>query len=376
MQEVRKLREIGERKVLQALRLKAVYADLFDGVTGILYRRREPMGVRELCTLLGTEEHAKIRYILKKLLGMGFIEVRGGDEREGRYVLSQAGLDFFRRFNAIPLDEGVAEALSKRHAFRILLELSTDAAVPWSKLWKRGRTQLNLGESSLFNILRALQIAGLVTKSERGYILSERGEEVRSLLLALAQLEVSPAFELQLKLRLSSDPPLISEKLPVVEERHVHQKDYYLVPKGGAPNADSYLRYRIEEAVDSRGNVISAPKHVITWMEKTEPLIREGIYIVRRRKEEIEVPYPSAIFLLEHLGVKIRREIEKDRTIFDTRLGVRICVDTLRQGEFLEIKAQAWGEKELEEKCELIREIVRELDLEGEKIVKILYHEM
>jgi len=174
----------------------------------------------------------------------------------------------------------------------------------------------------------------------------------------------------------------------VLKESFVHQKDYYLVPLEGQ-NSASYLRYRVERELDKRGRAIKVPRYILTWTEKTKPIIHRGVYVVSRKREEIEVRYPSVVFFLEYLGAKIEKEIEKERRVFDIQLNpsdsMKVYIDELIRPEkprwekddyFVEIKASAWNEEEAYSKCELILEMLKTLGLEKERRVESLYSEM
>ena len=392
MQRIQELREIGQDRALQALKLKVVYPNLFDKILGLLYKNREPLSINEACELLllENEDRAKVRYIIKKLAAWEFLEfVKNKKQGRGAYTLTQLGIDFFRTIDTNLLDEYTIEAIVKKHGLKMLSALDGEGRTTWSSL----RKKLDLSESSMLNTVRGLEDANLIIKDENGgYFITEKGKEVIAEFSKLSKITANPKFEIQLKLAIQSIDNVINSikksDLSVVKESFVHQKDYYLVPLQGQ-NSASYLRYRVERELDKRGRAIKVPRYILTWTEKTKPIIHRGVYVVSRKREEIEVRYPSVVFFLEYLGAKIDKEIEKKRRVFDIPLNpsdsMKVYIDELIRAEkprwekddyFVEIKASAWNEEEAYSKCELILEMLKTLGLEKERRVESLYSEM
>jgi len=358
--DAKELRKFGEKTVLDLLKLKGKYSKELPKVIEVLYMSRMPLSVREIAGRTSIPD-SKLRYLLERLQSLEIVE-SFEDEGSRRYMITQIGIDFAEFLDSILFEDDVSMALSAKSSVEVLRNLN---GLSWSEL----RRKLRISESSLFVVLDLLSSANLIEKKEDGrYYVSERGREVLKAFNTLSNLKVRPKYEVQLKLKADDDVlNLLAQRFEQVS--YLHQKDFYILKEG----RKGYLRYRVERVLTGSGRVAKV-KHVLTWTEKSKQIAMGNVKILSRKREELYVKYPTILFFLEYLDAKFNKVVEKSRRVFVFE-DLKIHYDeVVGLGEFVEIKSEAWDEKEAYEKCKRILKVAEELGISN-RVVDKLYSE-
>lgn len=348
------------------------------------YSRREPVTMSDIFVHLQTKKKRKVRYLTGKLLELEILE-KIKRKNLNYYVISRLGLDLFKHIEVFVSDVKITKALGMSQVIKALFAFSDpNDGISWSKL----RIKTSLSESSLSRALNSLKDATLIIKSQENmYNLTKKGKEVKTTFSRLSDLAISPAYEIQVKIRVQSLSDILSKlelTLGVMQGFTIRQEDYYLFPKS-RERSGSYLRYRIEQRLDATGRRVDTPKRTLSWTQKIRPISRRGIQIIRRKREDIEAPYPAILFILEYFEARIKHKIVKTRCTLDVKLNsdnVRVYLDEVksipknRQRNFIEIKTMAKDEEEAEEKCDQILKLMNMLDLTESEICEKLYYEL
>ena len=390
-EEVQKLRQVGYERVQKLFRILSIFPHLSARILELFYSKREPISMPDIFAYLKTKKKRKVQYVVEKLLELELLEksvrpILAKRKNLNYYTIGRLGLDIFKQTYLFALTTEETKALSMSHSFKVLFAfVAENDIMSWSDL----RVKSDLSESSLSRVLNAFEDVKLITKhQERGYYLTEKGKEVEETISRLSMLTIPPAYEVQVKVAVDS----LSDILKKIQESNlgsgqgltIIQEDYYLFPTSSA-RSDSYLRYRTEQKLDSSGRFVGAPKRTLSWTQNISPVFHRGIYITRRKREDMEVPYPTILFFLEYLDARIKKKVVKIRHKIDTRIGsedVEIHLDELKsitkkgRRSFVEIKTVALNTEEAEEKCGQILELMSMLGLRESAIYEKPYCEL
>jgi hypothetical protein len=283
-----------------------------------------------------------------------------------------------------------------------------DGKISWSKLRHNVKDENGdiLSESSLSKLIEVLQKkAKLIEKSEeRGYCLTEKGKEVGKTISSLRKLTVPPTYEVQVKVAVSSLDRTL-QRLTELRElglnmgsvQEIKQTDLYFVRQEQNKDQNSYIRLRIEQRLDSKERrLIGAPKHVLSLVRNIDPFSFDGVNIIKRDKEDMEVPYPTILFFLEYLFADHSyKRVEKTRFSVDTKLDsvedasmLKVNLDKLewhgksvlgpgaeRPCACVEVKTVAWNPEEAKQKCADILKMITKLGLPKSGICDHLYQD-
>lgn len=357
LQRMIDLRKVGEEEALRLISLKASFPDVFDDVLQSFYRNRGGLSTTELCDALNVE-YERVYRLLARLVSMGVLA-----KSEGKFLLTQKGIDLYKAFSSKELDVRHARALQRRHAFQVL-KLTAERRRSWKEIYRAVR----VGQSSIKNAIDALLSANLI-KKDGGYVATDDGKELLLFVKKVGGTRYTPGFEVQAKL-IVKDVSRVYESIGGVAEADVVQTDYYIFKDRG-----EYLRYRQETPLEP--SLKSAPSHTLTWIKLIGKRKHGGVWIIEREREELKVEYPSIVFFLEFLGVKIEQKIKKQRRRVELP-EVVVNLDMIQEPKvstpFLEIKAEAWDLEEGRAKAETISEMIRGLD--GVKYLDKTYHEL
>lgn len=389
-EEVQKLCQIGYERVHKLFRILSTFPQLSARILELFYSKREPINMPDIFAYLKTKKKRKVQYVVEKLLELELLEksappIFAKRKNLNYYTIGRLGLEIFKQTDLFVLTMEETKALGMSHSFKVLFAFVAENDIMcWSDLLVKS----DLTESSLSRVLNALEDVKLISKhQERGYNLTEKGRKVKETISRLSMLTVPPAYEVQVKVAVDS----LSGILKKVQESNlglgqgltIIQEDYYLFPTSSA-RSDSYLRYRIEQKLDSSGRFVGAPKRTLSWTQSISPVLHRGIHIIRRKREDMEVPYPTILFFLEYLEARIKKKVVKIRHTIGTRIGsenVEIHLDELKsttkgRRSFVEIKTVARNAEEAEEKCGQILELMSVLGLRESAIYEKPYCEL
>jgi 5-methylthioadenosine/S-adenosylhomocysteine deaminase len=219
----------------------------------------------------------------------------------------------------------------------------------------RDHELLTLNEAEL--LVQAREIAGLIDA-----FLIEREQSVLSKLIALGGSSEQESFELQVKVKLD-DPSVVQSNIKkpgitITAHKHYRQFDNYF---SFADPAQGRLRFREDELIDSKGNVVSVRSR-LTLMGPREGKFEHDVLLSRSRF--LAPAIHTLRFYREYFKPVGEEVIQKDRLRWhiqykDTQFFVNL--DTMEKpdlGCFLEIKSRTWSRRDALRKAELVRELI------------------
>ena len=238
----------------------------------------------------------------------------------------------------------------------------------------RDRRLLTLDEA-------ALQSAARDVARRIDHFLIDREQSVLQKLIAIGGAAEQESYEVQVKARLASADSALaaldSDDITVLRKVHYHQYDTYFYfddPSQGR------LRYREDEFLDDRGQVVNAR----TRLTLTGPS-REGAFgpVLLFRSRFFAPATHSVRFYREYFRPAREREIEKDRRrwlIAYRGAEFFVHVDRLlnppMDGCFVEVKSRTWSRRDAQDKAVIISELLHRLGARPDDTVDADYVEM
>jgi 5-methylthioadenosine/S-adenosylhomocysteine deaminase len=212
--------------------------------------------------------------------------------------------------------------------------------------------------------------------------LEERESSVLSKLVAIETAEEQESFEVQVKVRLPADFPILERlshpDLEIVYDRHYREYDtYFEFPKAG----QGWLRYREDQYVLPDGE----PGNVRYRLTLTGPSReREFTGAVLLSRSRFLAPATRSLrFYREYFQPLREIGVIKDRLRWQIRYrGTEFYVnfDSLSMPaipeRFLEVKARTWSRRDAEQKAGMIVEIVKALGADKAEAFREDYVEM
>lgn len=211
--------------------------------------------------------------------------------------------------------------------------------------------------------------------------LMKREQSLLSKLVAIGGATQEKSFEIQVKTKID-DPGIVLERVNspeiVIEQRkHYKQFDTYFK----FDDSSEMIRYREDELVDEKGNVVSVRARLtLLGASKERDLSESGILLSRSRY--IAEAGNSLRFYREYFKPDSILELQKDRYRFHVLFkGIKffINVDTMVEpeiGRFVEIKSTTWSRNDAEQKSKLALALIEFLGLDADLVVHKEYHEL
>ncbi len=235
------------------------------------------------------------------------------------------------------------------------------------------RQLLTVDESSL--LVEAKLFAAKVDK-----FLSEREESLLSKLVAIGGATQEESFEIQSKVKIDDINAILEKinlpEITIEQKKHYRQFDTYFKFN----NSDEMIRYREDELLDDKGNVISVRPR-LTMIDDSKSGHPESNALLSRSRY-IAQAGNSLRFYREYFRPDSVFEIQKDRLRFHVSFkGIKffINVDTMIQpeiGKFVEIKSKTWSRIDADQKIRLIDSLLAFLGLESQATIHKDYHEL
>lgn len=238
----------------------------------------------------------------------------------------------------------------------------------------RDRVLLTVQEEELL-----AQAADIAKKIDS--FLIEREQSVLSKLIALGGSMEQESFEVQVKVRIADDRPIVQAlkrpEIEIVRYRHYGQHDAYFM---FTDPAQGRLRYREDDFLDDKGNVTNTRRRLTLLGQKREDKFEHDVLLSRSR---FFAPATQSLrFYREYFQPKDETPITKDRERWlikfrDTEFFVN--VDEMQEpalGHFVEIKSRTWSRKDAKHKATLANELLEVLGIASSETVTNDYIEV
>lgn len=208
-----------------------------------------------------------------------------------------------------------------------------------------------------------LQLAAREYAKKIDLFLIQREESVLRKLIAIGGAVEQESFEVQAKVRLPSDEPVLAalsgEQLGIIRSVHYHEFDTYFQ---FADPAQGRLRFREDEFIDADGKVFNVRSRLTLTGLQHE---REYGSVLLSRSRYLAPAVHTLRFYREYFKPAQEREIEKDRRrwLVEYR-GVEFFVNLDKMlkpalpGYFVEVKSRTWSRRDAEHKASLITEVL------------------
>ncbi|MBI2757165.1 MAG: amidohydrolase family protein [Chloroflexi bacterium] len=231
----------------------------------------------------------------------------------------------------------------------------------------RGHKLLTLNEEELL-----AQAADVARKIDA--FLIEREQSVLSKLIALGGSTEEESFEVQVKVKLTDDRPIVEAmkrpEIEIVRYRHYKQHDVYF---SFDDFSQGHLRYREDDFLDEKGSVTTTRPRLTLLGQKREDKLAHDVVLSRSRF--IAPAAQSLRFYREYFRPKTEVTITKDRERWlvkfkDTEFFVN--VDEMIEpmlGHYVEIKSRTWSRTDAEHKAALAGELLAMLGIAGSTTV-------
>ncbi len=211
--------------------------------------------------------------------------------------------------------------------------------------------------------------------------LIEREQSVLSKLIALGGSMEEESFEVQVKVKIADDQPIVEAlkrpEIEIVRYRHYSQHDVYF---GFDDPSQGRLRYREDDFLDPRGNVTNTRPRLTLLGQKREDKFAHDVLLSRSR---FFAPATQSLrFYREYFKPKEETTITKDRERWlvkfrDTEFFIN--VDEMIEpalGHFIEIKSRTWSRKDAEQKAALANDLLAVLGIANSETVTKDYIEV
>jgi 5-methylthioadenosine/S-adenosylhomocysteine deaminase len=219
----------------------------------------------------------------------------------------------------------------------------------------RGHELLTLNETEL--LAGADEIAHQIDT-----FLIKREQSVLSKLIALGGSSEQESFELQVKVKLEDQSVVLSNikkpEITITAYKNYRQYDNYF---SFEDPAQGRLRFREDELIDSKGNVVSVRSR-LTLLGPREDKFEHDVLLSRSR---FLAPATHTLrFYREYFKPVGEEIIQKDRLRWHIKyknIEFFVNLDTMEKpdlGCFLEIKSRTWSRRDAERKAELALELI------------------
>ena len=238
----------------------------------------------------------------------------------------------------------------------------------------RDRKLLTLNEEELL-----AQAADMARKIDS--FLIEREQSVLSKLIALGGSTEEESFEVQVKVKITDDRPIVEAlkrpKIEIIRYRHYKQHDIYF----SFEDADQgRIRYREDDFLDEKGAVTTTRPRLTLLGRKREDKLAHDVLLSRSRFLAPAAQSPR--FYREYFKPKEETLITKDRERWlvkfkDTEFFIN--VDEMLEpalGHFVEIKSRTWSRTDAERKAGLANELLAVLGIGSSETVTKDYIEV
>ena len=236
------------------------------------------------------------------------------------------------------------------------------------------RKLLTLNEEELL-----AQAADMARKIDS--FLIEREQSVLSKLIALGGSTEEESFEVQVKVKITDDRPIVEAlkrpKIEIIRYRHYKQHDIYF----SFEDADQgRIRYREDDFLDEKGAVTTTRPRLTLLGRKREDKLAHDVLLSRSRFLAPAAQSPR--FYREYFKPKEETLITKDRERWlvkfkDTEFFIN--VDEMLEpalGHFVEIKSRTWSRTDAERKAGLANELLAVLGIGSSETVTKDYIEV
>ncbi len=238
----------------------------------------------------------------------------------------------------------------------------------------RERKLLTLNEQELL-----AQAADIAKKIDS--FLIEREQSVLSKLIALGGSTEEESFEVQVKVKLTDDRPIVEAlkqpEIEIVRYRHYLQHDVYF----SFEDADQgRIRYREDDFLDDKGTVTATRPRLTLLGRKREDKLAHDVLLSRSRFLAPATQSPR--FYREYFKPKEEITITKDRERWlvkfkDTEFFINL--DEMLEpalGHYVEIKSRTWSRTDAEHKATLANELLAILGIGNSETVTKDYIEV
>ncbi|MFC1465997.1 MAG: amidohydrolase family protein [Candidatus Brachytrichaceae bacterium NZ_4S206] len=205
-----------------------------------------------------------------------------------------------------------------------------------------------------------------------------RESDVLRKLAAIGGVQQEESFEVQVKARIGDPQPIIqiinSSEINVVRHVHYRQYDTYFFFE----DEPSRLRYREDERVDEKGNVVGSRYRLTLVSGQSEREYPHSILLSRVRF--MSPADRSLRFYREYFKPAREVQVEKDRLrweVFydDEELFINIdrMVNPAHDGYFLEIKSRTWSKRDAERKAAVIGKLLARFGVSDDAVLRQEY---
>ena len=235
----------------------------------------------------------------------------------------------------------------------------------------RERTLLSLDEGTI------KAQANRLAQQIHTFLIAREGDVLRKL-AAIGGVQQEESFEVQVKAKISDPQPIIdtinSGEINVVRHVHYRQYDTYFYFE----DEPSRLRYREDERVDEKGNVVGSRYRLTLVSGQSEREYPHSILLSRVRF--MSPADRSLRFYREYFRPAREVQVEKDRLrweVFydDEELFINIdrMVKPAHDGYFLEIKSRTWSKRDAERKAAVIGKLLARFGVSDDAVMRQEY---
>lgn len=255
---------------------------------------------------------------------------------------------------------------------------STDVAhVMCNGRWlMRDRVLLTLDEEAL------RQEAVVYAHKVDTFLAAHEGDILSKLLAVGGGLEQVESFEVQVKARLQDRTPLerLLEHSDVQVLRSIHYRQYDTYFLFGDPESGR-LRYREDDTIDEKGNVVSVRSR-LTLTRPTKEREYHSTVLLSHSRFIADADRPLR-FYREYFQPEAERELQKDRYRWHIHyqgvlyyINVDQVIHPRLTDTFIEIKSRTWSASDAEYKASRIQEMLDILGIGPDAVVVADYLEM
>jgi len=241
----------------------------------------------------------------------------------------------------------------------------------------RGRALLTIDEAKIH--AEASDVARKIDA-----FLTTREQSVLQKLIAIGGAAEQESFEVQVKARLASPDGVLAalhklekNEITIIRAVHYHQFDTYFF---FADRSQGLLRYREDEFLDERNNVVNARAR-LTLTGPSREAAFGSVLLFRSRFFAPAAHSPR--FYREYFKPAREREVEKDRRRWLVAFrGAQfyVHVDQLAHPHkgacFLEVKSRTWSRRDAEDKSAIINELLTLLGARPDEAIDEGYVEL
>ena len=211
--------------------------------------------------------------------------------------------------------------------------------------------------------------------------LLEREQSLISKLVALGGSTEEESFEVQTKVKLATQADITSalaaSGVEIIQTRHYREYDVYF---SFDDPAQGRLRYREDEFLDEKGNVEKVRSRLTLIGQASKEEFKDDVLLSRSRY--LAPATNSLRFYREYFKPQEEKVIQKERMRWLVKFqGTELYVnfdqfDKPDLGNFLEIKARTWSQRDAKRKAEMTSELLALLNVEEQATIKDDYIEL